>query len=302
MKKKLSLCSMLLALSFGSQAGLLGLDLLEVGDDPNAEIVNTLVDFSSGITLIPGSEAFVGRLGDGANLDTAQSGIFGGVNITDGTTSVTMGSGVILTSGTANVPDSNTQTAWSVLTDTGGDADLSQLLVDAGAPNSETNDTNFIEFGFTLDDTLNSIALDFVFGSDEFPDQSVTDVFAVFVDDVNYAFFSDGSLVSFVEGANASNFIDNNAGLFNIEYDGFSNVLTLIGLVDESRDSHTIKIAIADTSDQAWDSGVFLSNMRGNLTDGGGGVDPDPQPVNAPMTFVMLSLGLAGLFARRTFK
>ena len=51
---------------------------------------------------------------------------------------------------------------------------------------------------------------------------------AAIVDGTNYAFFNDGSLVSFVTGANADQFNDNNVGTgnYNLEYDGISNSLT----------------------------------------------------------------------------
>jgi len=301
MKLKLTLISVISAMSFGANAGLVGLNLLEVGDDAVAEITSTLITAGGGVTLVAGSETFVGALGDGMDPTTAQSGIFDGVSITDGATTVSLGSGVVLTSGTADIPDSNTSSSFTPFTpDTGSDADLSQILLDAGAPSTATNDVNFIEFDFILDAGFNAISLDFIFGSDEFPDQNVTDVLGVFIDGVNFAFFPDGSLVSFDEGANEDNFLDNTGGLFNIEYDGFSQMLSLVGLVDESLDIHTIKIAIADTGDNIFDSGVFLSNLTGVFTNNSGGVNNPPTTnVSEPFTALILGLGLLGIATRR---
>ncbi|WP_342804401.1 choice-of-anchor L domain-containing protein [Alteromonas sp. M12] len=290
--------------SFSANAGLLGLDLIETGDDAISDITSSLVVSGGGVSVIAGSETFVGAIGDGFSSNSAQSGIFSGVNITDGSSTVSMGEGAVLTSGTANIPSLNTETSFDPFTPgTGGDADLTAILNDAGAPSSITNDVNYIEFDFMLGAGFNAISLDFIFGSDEFPDQGVTDVFGVFVDGTNYAFFPDSSLVSFVEGANASNFLDNTTGLFDIEYDGFSQNLNLIGLVDESLTQHTIKIAIADTSDSVYDSGVFLSNLTGIYTDNDGGVNNPPTTnVDEPLgVFLLLSgLGLMMRLRRRS--
>ncbi|MEG3768550.1 choice-of-anchor L domain-containing protein [Alteromonas sp. 14N.309.X.WAT.G.H12] len=293
--------TLFLASSLNANAGLLGLDLIETGDDAISDITSSLIVPGAGVNIVSGSETFVGAIGDGIDSDTAQSGIFSGVNITDGATTVSMGQGVALTSGTANIPDTNTDTSFDPFTPaTGGDADLSDLLLTAGAPSSVTNDVNYIEFDFTLDAGFNAISLDFIFGSDEFPDQAVTDVFGVFVDGTNYAFFPDGSLVSFVQGANAGNFIDNAAGLFDIEYDGFSTNLNLVGLIDETLTEHTLKIAIADTSDSIFDSGVFLSNLTGVYTDNDGGVNnPPTTSVDEPFSAILFLSGIGVMLGLR---
>ncbi|OFI32744.1 choice-of-anchor L family PEP-CTERM protein [Alteromonas lipolytica] len=299
MKKKLIGLSVLLATSLQAQAGIVGLDLIEAGDDAVADISGALFAPGSGIT-ITGTPTFVGAVGDGVTANTAQSGIFAGVNITDGTTTVSMGGGVVLTTGTANIPSTNTNSQFNpFIPATGSDSDLAAILTAASAPSSVTNDVNFFEFDFTLDAGLNAISLDFIFGSDEFPDQAVTDVFGVFVDGTNYAFFPDSSLVSFVLGDNASNFQSNTGGAFDIEYDGFSNKLSLIGLIDENLSTHTLKIAIADTFDSVFDSGVFLSNLTGTTTEGGGGVVTD---VSEPYPLLLLAGGLGMMLFRRKIR
>src|SRR4029079_17362552 len=97
-----------------------------------------------------------------------------------------------------------------------------------------------------------SIEADFVYGSDEFPDQSVTDIFAFIVDGKNFAFFKDGSLVTFVQGVNQDNFHGNTQNQYAIEYDGVSDALHIVGLLDASipaGGTHTLKVIIANTSD-----------------------------------------------------
>ncbi|MBU2979309.1 choice-of-anchor L domain-containing protein [Alteromonas sp. C1M14] len=294
-------CTLLFALSSSTQAGLLGLDLIETGDNAVSDITSSLVVAGGGVNVVSGSEVFMGAIGDGIDGDTAQSGIFSGVDITDGATTVSMGQGAVLTSGTANIPSTNSFSSFDPFTPfTGGDADLTAILDAAGAPSSATDDVNYIEFDFTLDAGFNAISLDFIFGSDEFPDQGVTDVFGVFVDGTNYAFFPDGSLVSFVQGTNAGNFLDNTSGLFDIEYDGFSKNLNLVGLVDESLSEHTLKIAIADTSDLIFDSGVFLSNLTGVYTVNDGGVNnPPTASVDEPFSALLFLSGLGALVGLR---
>jgi hypothetical protein len=129
---------------------------------------------------------------------------------------------------------------------------------------------------------ITSVEMDFVFASDEFPDQNVSDVFGVFVDGTNFAFFQDGRLVSFVTGVNADNFNDNdfNTGNYDNQYDGISNSLHLSGILDSGLTTHTLKIAIADTSDTIFDNAVFVAGLEGGTNTGGGGINPIPEPVS----------------------
>jgi hypothetical protein len=244
----------------------LELDLIEGEDDPVAQLTDALLGASSGIDVVEGSEAFVGRVGDGESPDTAQSATYTGFLLehAQGGPSISNVDGAFLTSGNANIPFENTQTDFTGNPATGGDDDLNEILTEAGAPSNVTNDVNIIEFDFTVGAGFAAVGASFVFGSDEFPDQGVTDVFAFIVDDVNYARFADGSLVSFVVGENEANFNDNSAEpyAYAIEYDGISNRLQVCAPLDPERATHHVKIAIADTSDTILDSGVFIGDLR----------------------------------------
>ena len=90
-----------------------------------------------------------------------------------------------------------------------------------------------LTYTFGLDAGLNSVSAQFVFGTDEFPTQSVTDIFGFFVDGVNYAKFPNGDLIQNTPG-NPTNFISNpvGGGLYNIEWNGLTQVFTLFGLVN----------------------------------------------------------------------
>ncbi|GLR72714.1 choice-of-anchor L domain-containing protein [Agaribacter marinus] len=271
-----------------SQAAILGLDLIETGDDAVADISS--VFNSTDIMVVSGSEVFSGAQGTDIG---AQSAIFSGVDITDGTTSLQLNEGFLLTTGSAaSVGTTNTANNVSVNLGASGDADL-EALATANGLNSNISNVNFFSFDFTLSAGLNAITLDFLFGTEEFPTQSVTDILGVFVDGVNFAFFADGSLVN--NNGNPANFNNNAFGTavpFDVEYNGLSDVLSVVGLVDETRTTHTLKIAIADTSDTIFDSGLFVGNL-GATTATVGGIDPT-QPVNAPATFLLMTV--FGLF------
>ena len=271
-------------------AGITGLDVMNTTDNAATLLSNALV--GSGVSIVDGSQTFQGLLGDDA---TGQSALFESASFTNGSNTVSIGAGAFLTTGRANLADSNTSSSFGASTNSGSDTDLNALLVVNGAPAINTNDVNFIQFDFTVAAGFNAISLDFIFGSEEFPDQGVTDVLGIFVDGVNYAFFPDSSLISFVTGVNAGNFNDNTQGTYDLEYDGFSNLLNLVGLLDASLTTHTIKIAVADTSDSIYDSGVWLSNMHA-ITANTGGVN---NAIPAPGTLALFGLGLFAALRRK---
>jgi hypothetical protein len=298
MKKLFILFGVFLLLSVSGQVSALTLDLIETGDDPVVDLSAAILASGSGISIIGGTETFVGRVGNG-NL--AQSATYTGFDLTSSGPgpSIINPAGIFLTTGSANLPFTNTSASWdhNILgitnPGTGADADLTAILIAAGAPDFTTNDVNFFSFDFTAASGRTSVSADFVFGSDEFPDQSVTDVFAFIVDGENFAFFPDGSLVSFVTGVNASNFNDNDIGTGNypLEYDGISNSLHVTGILDPNLSTHTIKIAIADTTDNVFDSGVFLGNLRTGTATGSGGIGAT---VPEPTTMLLFGFGLLG--------
>lgn len=279
-----------------------------IGADASAAattLTNTLLGGFSGINVI--SSSFVG------NLNTPQSATYSNFNLVSsaGGPTLTMPDGIFLTSGTASIPLSNTQAAFGAGPGTGGDAQASAILAAASAPSSVTNDVNALTINFTVDAGINAINTKFLFGSDEFPDQGVADFFLFIVDGINYAKFTDGSLVSFVVGQNAANFLNNgngSGGQYGIEYDGLSLALGVTGLLDTNLVEHTLKIIIGDTSDTIYDSGVFVANLAGLTTTGPGGVCGGPnQPacpggsndLPEPGSLALAGLGLVGLTALR---
>ena len=258
-------------------------------------LLSKLLAPSSGITVVPGSFIY-----QGTNTSSlAQSGLYTGFNLapTSGSTpTLTLADGIVLSSGSAAVPLTNTVNNFSRNTGSGANAALTTL---AGG---ETLDANVLTFDFTVAPGQTSVSAQFVFGTEEFPTQSVTDIFGFFVDGDNYAKFASGELISNTPG-NPTNFIANplGAGLYGIEYNGLTQVFTVTGLLDPTVvGAHTLTIGIADTSDTIFQSGVFLTGLRAG-TETGGGIDPTVPVIPEPETYALMlaGLGAVGAVARR---
>ncbi len=286
----------LMGLSSG-KAQSLTLNLLESPGTAIPTLINAVQAPTSGINVIAGTESFQGKIGDGTNPNTAQSATYTGFSLvpTSGSTpTLILPNGILLTSGTANLPTSNTANNFSnnlAQPGSGSNAALSTLS------GKNTFDSNAISFNFTLSDPKDiSVEADFIFGTDEFPTQSVTDIFGFFVDGVNYAKFPDGSLISNPVGG-ATNFINNpvGGGLYPIEYNGLSQHFTVVGLLNPTLTTHTIQIAVADTNDNIFDSGVFIGNLKGSNAGGGGIITPpEPGPTTTPEPSLILGLVALG--------
>lgn len=289
------------SLAIATSANATSITTVDAAGDPaaTAALAAALLAPSSGITIVGGSEAYVGT--------PNQGGTYSDFSISNGTTTIALANdGVVLTSGLASgilVAD-NTDASFDGSLGTPGNAQLDTLTP------SSTNDASSLSFDFTVDPGITSVSAQFVFATDEYPDQSVTDIFGVFVDGVNYAEFSDGSVINFELGSISSSFFNDNdvgsatpfvtASGSEIQYDGILSVLTVTALLNTSLLTHSFMVAIADTSDTIFDSGVFFGGLIAGTDTGGGITDPGEVPLPAG-AWLMLT-GLGALAAQRKLK
>jgi hypothetical protein len=256
-------------------------------------MLNALLAPGSGINVVGGSLSYVGK----TTLGKEQGATYTGFNLSPlsgpGATIINP-DGILLTTGTSQIPITNTVPDFSngntyPSTGTGPSGPLSTLS------GLTTYDKNVISFSFTLDPGKTSVNANFVFASDEYPTQTVTDVFGFFVDGVNYAYFPGGALVSNVPAANFQNNPLGSSG-YQIEFNGLTTSLSVEGLINTSLTTHTIMIAIADTNDAAYESAVFIGGLTAANGTTGGIVDSE---VPLPASAWLLGSGLIGLFGAR---
>jgi len=216
------------------------------------------------------------------------SGLF-----SDGTSSgIGIESGVILTSGSAaSAVGPNNSSSTSTNNGLAGNAALTTLS------GNQTYDASILSFDFSFDSGIGGdLFVNFVFASEEYNEyvnSSVNDVFAFYLNGVNIALLPDASPVSIDTvnlGSNSGLYNDNDNGINDLEYDGFTDVfyLSALGL---GAGTHTMSFAIADGGDEVWDSGVFVQAKSFSN-----------QPVPEPLGIILLGLGLIGFTVRRKIK
>jgi hypothetical protein len=251
----------------------------------------------SGITIVPGSASYTGG--------ATSSGFFTG----GAASGIGIDTGIILTSGDATLaPGPNTNDSAGLSLGLPGDADLNTLTT------GTTLDATILEFQFET--AGGDLFFNYVFASDEYNESTNTsfnDVFGFFLDGTNIALIPGTSTpvsINAVNGGNPLGTAASNPHLFNnndlndggpffdIEYDGFTDVFTAQAL-GVSAGTHTIKLAIADTSDRILDSAVFIQG--GTFSDvatdmGGGPVIPEPSAI---LAYALGGGLIAGVVGRR---
>ncbi|NET15314.1 MAG: calcium-binding protein [Okeania sp. SIO1H6] len=252
--------------------------------DTVQDLVGAIVVPGASLTVIPGSINFEGAVvpvspsvGGTSPIGIGQSSFY------DGTLPLGIDPGILLTSGDGSPPDENTLPDYSIEQLGNFDPDLQAVANSAFFGAGEVLDANILEFEFVIEDpSVRSITFDLIFGSDEFPefsDSEFVDVAGVFVNGNNAALFNGDptqplSVIS--NNLALGNFIDNANNILPIEYDGVSSKLTVFAPVQQGE--NTIKLGVADTGDQIYDSGLFIANLNtselniGDPDSGGSGI------------------------------
>lgn len=206
------------------------------------------------------------------NCTSNAYGIFSG-----GLANLGLSSGIVLTSGSAiDLIGPNSSPAQTTDNLMPGDSDLTVLTT------SETFDACYIAFDFVP--TCDSIAFDYVFGSEEYPEfvnSPFNDVFAFFisgpgiigtqnmalvpgalipieVNNVNDGYSDTCTSVLPGPCMNCQYYVNNCEGT-TLQYDGYTTTLAATAKVQSGQTYH-LKIAIADAGDPVLDSGVMLES------------------------------------------
>ena len=241
-----------------------------------ASLTQAILVNGTGITLV--SDAIDLKYG---TFNYYEEGAATSVSFYDGSLPLNIGAGLLLTSGDASPELTNTSSSYGRAFDdsslSGSDIDpqLQAIATAAFSGAGSIRDASILTFQIQVTDpSVQSIRFDLVFASDEYPeyaDSTFVDIGAVLVNDLNYALFNNQTsqpLSVIQTNIDLGNFINNQEGALPIEYDGVSNLLTVIAPVQQG--INTIKIGVADTGDQAYDSGLFVSNVQGVGYTGGG--------------------------------
>jgi hypothetical protein len=199
--------------------------------------------------------------------DVAAGGFSGGTGI------LGFDAGIVLGSGAVNdVVGPNTSDSISTANGTPGDTDLDALS------GFTTYDAAVLEIDFVPDG--DAVFFKYVFSSDEYNEYVNTefnDVFAFYVNGVNCALVggdpitintvNNGNPFGTMPNSNPSLYINNDCNdggcPHDTEMDGFTTVLNC-GAVVTPNVNNTLKLAIADATDDIYDANVFIEG--GSLT------------------------------------
>jgi hypothetical protein len=233
--------------------------LMVTGSTDADALANALV--GSGVTISNATLIGAGGAGIPGSLG-AQQGFFSG-GLAAG---IGIEEGVLLTTGSiSNAPGPNNSDDASAELGRLGDPDLTAL---AGF---DTFDANILSFDFTTD--TGELFFRYVFASEEYNEfvgDEFNDVFAFFFDGANIAIIPGTNTPVAINNINLQTnsewFVDNCGGeftctdpSFNVQYDGFTKVLTAQILGLEPNQAYSLKLAIADAGDDSFDSAVFIA-------------------------------------------
>ena len=234
----------------------------------------TTSDLTSGVTPTDLANAMAGPGVTVSNVTYSGANVAAGT-FAGGTGIIGFEDGIILSSGSiGNAIGPNVNDGITTSNSTPGDSDLTAL---AGVT---TLDAAVLEFDFVP--SAATVFFQYVFASDEyneFVNSQFNDVFAFFVNGSNCALVGTPAVpvsINTINNGNPfntdprshpelfrNNDLDDGGGSIDTEMDGLTTVLTCQSSVNPNVSNH-MKLAIADGSDSALDSNVFI--QRGSLT------------------------------------
>ena len=245
----------------------------------DAIALGDVVDLGHGATAAQIAQTIAGSGVSVSNVTFAGTENAAGL-LTNGTSAVGFDSGVVMGTGSVQsnpdelikgVEGPNEDSGNTTVNGTAGAADLSAL---AGF---DTFDAAVLEFDFVPQGPIAEFR--YVFASDEYfeyANSSYNDVFAFFVNDTNCALVpgtTDPVSINTINGGNPIGvdpqheefYVDNDDGHLPTEMDGLTTILTCTAAVTPDVANH-MRLAIADGSDSALDSNVFIEG--GSLVSG----------------------------------
>lgn len=143
-------------------------------------------------------------------------------------------------------------------------------------PGYTTYDAAILTIEFDVDPACTSIAFDFIFGSDEYPEYVGTaynDVFGAYLNGEQVAFDGDGNPIT-INGPFFSGPYVEVPPANGLEYDGSTYLLQSAAQVEPGSTGNILRIVVCDAGDHIYDAGVFLSRFRGSGSDPCTGIAP----------------------------
>lgn len=230
--------------------------------DGLAAMAAALLGSTPGITVVPGSIVFSGTTSGISSASFAH-----GVDLgTQGTSFYELSQdGILFTTGNAVPPQTNTSSSFGVMQA----VDITDPALTA-LVGQTTHDLTSLDFDFTADPGINSLGFEFMFMSEEYPEfvGKVVDATAIYVDGTNYAYYL-GNPKNYLsvnsDSLTATGLFFNNAtSALPIEYDGVTRPAGVLAPLNPALTKHHVRIAIADTIDQIYDSAILVADITGS--------------------------------------